>query len=111
MLPINLSSHWSLCVVVNAHYLHNYFTGSMKKELDEEVPFMMLLDLLGMHDSNAISTNIWKWLVYEWSTKSGNVDANNAFQLSMVTPKGIFQSATVIPFIYFVYFISQCMYI
>ncbi len=43
MLPINLQSHWSLCVVINVGNLSNYLAG-MQLELHTEFPFMMLLD-------------------------------------------------------------------
>jgi Ulp1 family protease len=70
MLPINLKSHWSSFVVVNMHNLPTFLLGSMELELDIELPVMMLFDSLGLHDSNSSASYIWKWLLYEWTTKS-----------------------------------------
>jgi hypothetical protein len=89
MLPINLSSHWSLLVVVNVHNLPAYYLGKMNYGLTTEIPFMMLLDSLGLHDSKSIGANVRKWLSYEWTTKIGNLEGNKVLPLEMVTPKGI----------------------
>jgi Ulp1 family protease len=90
LLPINLSSHWPLFVVVNMHNLPTYFSG------------MMLLDSLGLHDSMSIVANVWKWLLYEWTTKTGNLEGKKVMQVQIVTSKGIFISKTLLPFIFLV---------
>jgi hypothetical protein len=45
VFPINLQSHWSLCVAVNVNNFSDYIARGAYK-LDTEITFVMLLELL-----------------------------------------------------------------
>ncbi len=89
LLPINLNSHWSLCVIVNLNKFRDHVKLD-KVQMNSEIPFMMLLDSLGMHGAEEIGQNIRKWLVHEWNKFSNNVDLDER-HISLIpifSPKG-----------------------
>ena len=70
-IPINESSHWSLCVLVNPGNVEDSCTNPKK-----EYSCMLFMDSLRMHDSNDIKKNIYRWLNNEWNRlKSGNTSS------------------------------------
>ncbi len=89
LLPINLNLHWSLCVIVNLHKFRDHVKLD-QVQLNSEIPFMMLLDSLGMHDAGEIRQNIHKWLLHEWNKFSNNVDLDEKriSLIPIVSPKG-----------------------
>jgi hypothetical protein len=74
----------------------------MQYELDTELPFVMLLDSLSLHDAKIIQGSIWNWLLFEWHKKNPNVVINYLLPIQMITPKGI---VLLLALRYFVIFI------
>mmetsp|Transcript_2711 Transcript_2711/g.5860 ORF Transcript_2711/g.5860 Transcript_2711/m.5860 type:complete len:1453 (-) Transcript_2711:112-4470(-) len=84
-IPINESSHWSLCVLVNPGKVE----GSGTKP-ESKYPCMLFMDSLRMHDSNDIKKNIYSWLNKEWNRlKSGDtsIEASSSDKRKVFRPK------------------------
>jgi sentrin-specific protease 7 len=62
-IPINKDLHWSLCVVVNPGSIP--YSGEEPKP-EDQLPCLIFMDSLKMHNKNQVSKNIRKWLNSEW---------------------------------------------
>jgi Ulp1 family protease len=88
IFPINLQSHWSLCVAVNLNIFSHYIE-TQAYNMDSELTFVLLLDSLGLHDQNVIGTNIWNLLLHEWRKSNHDHDTTKKIPSIIVSPKGI----------------------
>ncbi len=64
-VPIHKDHYWSLAVVINAGFVDCF------DEEDEpsEIPCILHLDALSLHDRKSIAANIRIWLNAEWNNK------------------------------------------
>jgi hypothetical protein len=96
-IPVNLSLHWSLCVVVNPGAILNEVGPTCEETMDDELfPCLLFFDSLKAHKKIAITQNVRKWLNSEWQRlekpKTENAeDAVNPFNkntMDVFTPRG-----------------------
>ncbi len=105
LIPICLELHWSLCVIVNANNMQLAF-DDRQTNVDDEIPFMMLLDSIGMHDEKIIQKNVWDWINVEWRKKS-IVTKEAVLPIVMVKPKGKVYCPPVFLFDYLAMFVLK----
>jgi Ulp1 family protease len=77
-VPIHKDQHWSLAVVTNAGLL-DFCT---EENEPSEIPCIMHMDGLSLHDRKGIAANIRIWLNAEWKKKK-NINVNIFTVLTM----------------------------
>ena len=88
-IPINEALHWSLCVIVNAGHISQANT----EDKNNEVPFILLLDSLKLHDKLKVKTNVLIWLNSEAKKMKYFPEISDPFTMDLVKiyqPKGKF---------------------
>jgi sentrin-specific protease 7 len=91
-IPVNLSLHWSLCVVVNPGYILNEFDDITSD--GDLCPCIIFFDSLGAHDMSLIADNVRKWLNSEWqrliypSSSKSNCCTNPFTSMKAFFPEG-----------------------
>ena len=83
-LPINQGKHWSLCIVINPGLINISIT-----ENHQEVPCLLFLDSLRVHDKESIAKNIRLWLNHEHRKFFGSTaDVFTTSSMKLFSPKG-----------------------
>jgi hypothetical protein len=87
LLLVNISLHWSLCVVVNP--------GNPNTLEDKLYPFLLFFDSLQVHDETTVASKVQDWLTAEWKrlNKAIYQEFHEPFQKEHVlisSPKGEF---------------------
>ena len=88
-VPIHLSSHWSLLVVLNPGKVTASLDVNEDESLKVEVPAMLFFDSLKLHPKLEIADKIRDWLNHEWKKKNNCKD--NIFNMQTIeifSPKG-----------------------
>jgi Ulp1 family protease len=70
-IPVCIGSHWSLFVAVNAGSV----TAAKSASKETQVPAMIIMDSLRVHDYESISSHIRSWLDNKWNVICGSVDS------------------------------------
>ncbi len=65
-IPINMTLHWSLCVVVNPGAILNG-RGGKDDSSSGRIPCMLFFDSLNMHRKSRVRTAVIMWLNSEWA--------------------------------------------
>jgi hypothetical protein len=71
LIPINFAFHWSLCVVFNPKALLNVYDEKYTDIFfqSNNTCNILMLDSLGMHNSDVISKHVKQFLFHEWDTR------------------------------------------
>jgi len=88
-VPIHLSSHWSLLVVLNPGKVTASLDVNEDESLKVDVPAMLFFDSLKLHPKLEIADKIRDWLNHEWKKKNNCKD--NIFNMQTIeifSPKG-----------------------
>jgi Ulp1 family protease len=62
-IPIHKDHHWSLAVVINAGLVN----CCSENNEPSEIPYILHLDSLSLHDRKDIASNVRIWLNAEWN--------------------------------------------
>jgi Ulp1 family protease len=65
-IPINMTLHWSLCVVVNPGSIVSDRSGKDNSSI-RRIPCMLFFDSLNMHRKSRVRTTVMSWLNSEWA--------------------------------------------
>jgi len=66
-IPINMSLHWSLCVIVNpGAIIPSLDDEDGNDERDRPLSCMLFFDSLNIHRKSRVQKHAFKWLNYEW---------------------------------------------
>ena len=69
-ITVNLNGHWSIMAVFNAGMINADLVEDDSEDPNElEVPALIFLDSLKLHDAAVIARNIRAWLNHEWDKK------------------------------------------
>ena len=55
----------SLCVIVNPNFIENEYKEEEDQSEDQDFPFIMLLDAVGLLPKWKVSNRVRKWLNYD----------------------------------------------
>jgi Ulp1 family protease len=70
LVTVNLNSHWPIIEVFNASMINaDLVEDESEDPYDMELPALVVLDSLYLHDSAVIARNVRKWLNHEWDKK------------------------------------------
>ncbi len=75
--PINLEKHWSLCVAYSPSKVHEKVSSGFSST--DEVPVILHLDSLKLHNSSVIAENIRTFFSDQW--RSFHISGSNNFRL------------------------------
>jgi hypothetical protein len=90
-IAVNLNLHWSLMAVFNAGMINaDLVEDELGDPYDLEVPALIHLDSLKLHDGAVIAKNVRTWLNHEWDKKYRLTDSKifNEQSMPLFKPKG-----------------------
>jgi hypothetical protein len=83
-IAVNLNQHWSIMAVINAGMINaDLAEDELGDPYDLEVPALIHLDSLKLHDGAVIARNIRTWLNHEWDKKYSLTDSRLFNEQSM----------------------------
>ncbi len=92
-ITVNLNKHWSIMAVLNAGMINaDLVEDEVGDPYDLEVPALIHLDSLKLHDGAVIARNIRTWLNHEWDKKYSLTNSRlfNEQSMQLFTPKDKF---------------------
>ena len=91
LVTVNLNLHWSIIAVFNAGMINDDLVEDESEDpCDMELPALVVLDSLYLHDSAVIARNVRKWLNHEWDKKYSLTGTGifNEQSMQLFRPKG-----------------------
>jgi Ulp1 family protease len=90
-ITVNLNSHWSIMAVFNAGMINTDLVEDESGDpYDLEVPALIHLNSLKLHDGAVVARNIRTWLIHEWDKNYSSTNSRlfNEQSMHLFKPKG-----------------------
>lgn len=94
-VPVNLTLHWSLAVIINPGHIEGHIENMRKADegelVDEDAPAscILFLDSLKAHSRARVANNLRKWLNFEWARLKNDSSLTKPFgkkEMNVYTP-------------------------